>query len=463
MATFMGGTRVVPVVTTHYINNQSKSGITPSTSSQIIRPDEDYTGLSQVTVNAIPASYIIPSGTYTVTNSGTYNISTYESVSTPAMANPTWTASLDNVNAKLTYSVNIKNGFNSVVQSFSSSYTLPTIAGTTITPSDTSQVAIESYKWTIGSIIVNSIPSIITIYKKIYDKTINDNEINAYLSTQTSISSFMFMNCNNLSSSIYGNNITFIGNSGFFQCLNLKNVSFPSLSSIGSSVFQNCNKLISANFNQATRIYNQAFSDCTSLTTINAPNVSIVYSGAFCYCYSLTNVNLPNLTSIIGGPFSYCSSLPFISFSLLSIISGGYAFLFCTNASYISLPVLEKISGSGVFANCSKIQSVTLPICSIISAITFRSCLSLRMASFPKLTSFTSTSNFMGCVNLISLYLMNSIVTTLSNSNAFSSTPIGGYSTSAGIFGSIYVPSSLLTQYQTATNWSYFSSRFVGI
>jgi hypothetical protein len=46
------------------------------------------------------------------------------------------------------------------------------------------------------------------------------------------------------------------------------------------------------------------------------------------------------------------------------------------------------------------------------------------------------------------------------NSNAFSSTPIGGYGLGAG---SIYVPTSLLTSYQTATNWTYFSSRFVGI
>jgi hypothetical protein len=49
------------------------------------------------------------------------------------------------------------------------------------------------------------------------------------------------------------------------------------------------------------------------------------------------------------------------------------------------------------------------------------------------------------------------------NSNAFASTPIGGYSTSTGTYGSIYVPASLLTSYQTATNWTYFSSRFVGV
>jgi hypothetical protein len=59
------------------------------------------------------------------------------------------------------------------------------------------------------------------------------------------------------------------------------------------------------------------------------------------------------------------------------------------------------------------------------------------------------------------LYLTGSSVCALAHSNAFSSTPIGGYSTSAGTYGSIYVPASLIDAYKTATNWTYFSSRFV--
>jgi hypothetical protein len=64
---------------------------------------------------------------------------------------------------------------------------------------------------------------------------------------------------------------------------------------------------------------------------------------------------------------------------------------------------------------------------------------------------------------LTSLYLTGSSLCTLAHSNAFGSTPIGGYSASTGTYGNIYVPTSLLTSYQNATNWTYFSSRFVGI
>lgn len=58
---------------------------------------------------------------------------------------------------------------------------------------------------------------------------------------------------------------------------------------------------------------------------------------------------------------------------------------------------------------------------------------------------------------------MNPIFCTLSNSNAFSSTPYAGYSASFSGMPCIYVPSFLLSSYQTATNWAYFSSYFSAV
>lgn len=57
---------------------QSKTA-TPTKASQIITADSNYYGLSGVTVNPIPSEYIIPSGTSTITENGTYNVTAFAS------------------------------------------------------------------------------------------------------------------------------------------------------------------------------------------------------------------------------------------------------------------------------------------------------------------------------------------------------------------------------------------------
>ena len=62
-----GGTIVD--ITGEVVRLQSKS-VTPTKSSQTIKPDTDYAGLSQVTVGAIPDQYIVPNGTKTINQNG---------------------------------------------------------------------------------------------------------------------------------------------------------------------------------------------------------------------------------------------------------------------------------------------------------------------------------------------------------------------------------------------------------
>lgn len=48
--------------------------VIPTKETQIIEPDKDFTGLSKVTVQAIPNEYIVPSGEIEFTQNGTYDI-----------------------------------------------------------------------------------------------------------------------------------------------------------------------------------------------------------------------------------------------------------------------------------------------------------------------------------------------------------------------------------------------------
>ena len=56
--------------------------VTPTTSQQVVSPDSGFDALSQVTVNAIPSQYIIPTGNLAITENGNnINVSQYATVS----------------------------------------------------------------------------------------------------------------------------------------------------------------------------------------------------------------------------------------------------------------------------------------------------------------------------------------------------------------------------------------------
>ena len=188
--------------------------------------------------------------------------------------------------------------------------------------------------------------------------------------------------------------------------------------------------------------------------------VSSIRTYAFYNYKRLTTARFTAATSIGDNAFQACDKLTTISFPACRII-GAEAFSYCSQLTTISFPAC-RIIGVSAFNTCPKLTTVSFPACEIICSDAFQYCTSLTTASFPVCTSI-SVDAFRNCYRLTAIYLTNSSVCKLDASDAFSGTPIGGFSTTAGTYGSIYVPASLLTFYQKATNWTYFSSRFVGI
>ena len=231
---------------------------------------------------------------------------------------------------------------------------------------------------------------------------------------------------------------TTIGGNTFAYCYSLSQVSFPACTSIGNNAFYSCLSLTSVSFPVCSSIGQATFSG-TALTSVNFPVCTIISAYAFYSCLSLTTVDFPSCTTIGVSAFARCLSLTTASFSSCQTI-GNYA-----------------------FANCQSLSQVDFPSCTTIGGYAFQSCRSLTMADFSACTTI-GQSAFYRCYNLLALYLMGSSLCSLANTNAFTSTPISNYTTSTGgVYGSIYVPASLLASYQAATNWVNYSSRFVGL
>ena len=140
---------------------------------------------------------------------------------------------------------------------------------------------------------------------------------------------------------------------------------------------------------------------------------------------------------------------------------GSSAFYYFTSLTSVSFPECTSI-GSNAFYYCSNLTSVSFPKCIGIGNSAFRYCSNLTSVSFPKCTSIGSQA-FCHCYRLESLYLTGSSICKLSASVAFSSTPYAGYSSYFSGTPYIYVPSSLLASYKSATNWAYFSKYFSAI
>lgn len=323
--------------------------------------------------------------------------------------------------------------------------------GKTITPNTDDQIAVSSNYYTGGNIVVagdsnlvaSNIKSGISIFGVTGISTDGGDEADSLIA--------------GIISNYTNSRITNIGQGAFAYANKLQTVDFPEVTNIGSSAFYNCINLTTISFPSATTIYSYAFYSCSKLSEAIFPKVTDIKNSAFERCYSLSTINFPLATTIGTDVFYSCSKLSEAIFPKVTSI-GTNAFYGCSSLTAVSFPLAINI-GRDAFYNCSNLTTVIFPVATSISSRAFYGCYKLSTASFPAVASIGSSA-FMRCYNLRSLYLKGSSIPALLNSTAFSSTPYMGYSASFSGIPYIYVPQSLLTSYQTAANWSYFSSYF---
>ncbi len=148
---------------------------------------------------------------------------------------------------------------------------------------------------------------------------------------------------------------------------------------------------------------------------------------AFKECNSITSVTAPNVGRLNEQIFSTCTGLTSISFAGATTVNSSQQFLGCSSLVNIDLPNLTAPAGN-----------------------MFQACGSLEFVDFPKLERMNANRFFYDCKKLKTLVLRHTSVVPINN-DVFTNTPFAGY---GGLTGTAYVPSALISSYQTATNWS---------
>ena len=168
------------------------------------------------------------------------------------------------------------------------------------------------------------------------------------------------------------------------------------------------------------------------LKGLNLPNV--VFAGTYiCYgCTNLEEVSMPNCEEI-----------------------GVYGFYNNTSLKGIDFPKLKSVLGN-VFRQCTSATYINLPECTSLAENAFQKDALIEKMDFPKLTSIAATA-FDQCSTLVTVILRAGQVCTLANVSAFNNTPIKNGT------GYVYVPSTLVDSYKSASNWSTYAAQIRAI
>lgn len=135
------------------------------------------------------------------------------------------------------------------------------------------------------------------------------------------------------------------------------------------------------------------------------------------------------------------------------------------NAAFMGCSGLEQIEWTGVckideraFRNCDHLETADIAAYQV-SKNAFYGCSALETVRITGTVRTIQSAAFSGCTNLTALILdkSDSTVTTLSNTDAFSGTPI------ASGTGYIYVPDEQVNDFKAATNWNTYATQIKGI
>ena len=184
-----------------------------------------------------------------------------------------------------------------------------------------------------------------------------------------------FVNCPNLTSITFGNNVKVIPSNLCMYLSSLTSVNIPdSVISIGAYAFQNCSGMTSVTIgNGVTVISNYAFSGCSGLSSVTIPNsVTTLAATSFHNCTGLTSVtfNADSCTSsATQSSFRYCPNI--ISFTFGNNVKVIPPNLCCQLSNLTSITcnavIPPTVANASSFSGVPRNIPLRVPIASISS------------------------------------------------------------------------------------------------
>lgn len=190
---------------------------------------------------------------------------------------------------------------------------------------------------------------------------------------------------------------------------------------------------------------------CSLSGSLTFSTATIIKTWAFYGYISITSVSSNSVTKINGGAFRECTGLLSASFPNCNTFSGNDGVFYnATHLAQIYFPELAGALPNYAFRGCAALTKIAFPKLDSVYTQVFDGASSLTEIDIGGQSGSISTNAFKNASSLNVLILRQSSVKTLANINAFDNTPFA--SGKAG--GTLYVPNSLISSYQSASNWS---------
>ena len=264
------------------------------------------------------------------------------------------------------------------------------------------------------------------------------------------------------------------GDSTFSSCTSLEMINLPKLKTLGAGTFSTCPKLADVFINNVLTVGGNAFAGCTQLQEISLPKATHLNNYAFNGCTKLTTVDIPNVTTIGQYVFNNCSLITSLNFPKLTS-AGSYALYNLQYLTSLSIPLLRSIPPY-FLTSCYRLHELNLDNVTSIGQYAFGGVpidymdlpnvtgTSTQMlgGNGPKVVDFhanvvLNNQAFMDHRDLIALILRAPTLRAVGSASVIANTPI------AAGYGWVYVPDDLVDTYKSATNWSVYADRIVGI